>query len=401
MSRCTSAASRSCSTASGVTGDDGASHNGMWDMSVLQVVPACGWRRRATSTRMRELLDEAVEVADAPTVVRFPKGPPPDGHRGDRPGRRRRRARARRHSATCSSSPSVRWRASASTSAERLTAQGIGVTVVDPRWVKPVDPALVELARRPPAGRHHRGQRRHRRRRRRAAADALGRRRRHAGAAARHPPGVPRPREAGRHPRAHRPVGPDDRPRHRARDDRRRGPSTPRLPRRTTGRSSMPTGTAEPSAPAAGCAVAGCVPATAAAATACLPPAARQRRGDDDSPVAPHDPEAATSPTAIQRTLRQRARALVDRGPGRRSSRTSRSATAGFLAEQDLYFDNLGQLPLDTAALRPRGQDAREATATPTGRRSRSASSCGATTSRPSSPATAGGSRRPATSVAT
>jgi 1-deoxy-D-xylulose-5-phosphate synthase len=30
--------------------------------------------------------------------------------------------------------------------AGRLAAQGIGVTVVDPRWVKPVDPALLDLA---------------------------------------------------------------------------------------------------------------------------------------------------------------------------------------------------------------------------------------------------------------
>ena len=59
---------------SGVTGDDGASHNGMWDMSILQVVPGLRLPRRATSTRLRELLDEAVDVDDAPTVVRFPKG---------------------------------------------------------------------------------------------------------------------------------------------------------------------------------------------------------------------------------------------------------------------------------------------------------------------------------------
>ena len=31
--------------------------------------------------------------------------------------------------------------------AARLVAQGIGVTVVDPRWVLPVDPAIVQLAR--------------------------------------------------------------------------------------------------------------------------------------------------------------------------------------------------------------------------------------------------------------
>jgi 1-deoxy-D-xylulose-5-phosphate synthase len=63
---------------SGVTGDDGASHNGMWDMSVLQVVPGLQLAAPRDVTRLRELLDEAVEVDDAPTVVRFPKGPPPE-----------------------------------------------------------------------------------------------------------------------------------------------------------------------------------------------------------------------------------------------------------------------------------------------------------------------------------
>ena len=62
----------------GVTGDDGASHNGMWDMSILQVVPgpaARGSARRRPGCA--ELLREAVAVDDAPTVLRIPKGPPP------------------------------------------------------------------------------------------------------------------------------------------------------------------------------------------------------------------------------------------------------------------------------------------------------------------------------------
>ena len=63
---------------SGVTGDDGASHNGMWDMSILQVVPGLRLAAPRDATRLRELLREAVEVDDAPTVVRFPKGPPSD-----------------------------------------------------------------------------------------------------------------------------------------------------------------------------------------------------------------------------------------------------------------------------------------------------------------------------------
>jgi 1-deoxy-D-xylulose-5-phosphate synthase len=130
----------------GVTGDDGASHNGMWDMSILQVVPGLRIAAPRDATRLRELLREAVQVDDAPTVVRFPKGPPT------------RDLEAVDHAGGCD--VLVRRGAKdvllvgvgsmAATSvevAERLVAQGIGVTVVDPRWVKPVDAALLELAR--------------------------------------------------------------------------------------------------------------------------------------------------------------------------------------------------------------------------------------------------------------
>ncbi|WP_017933727.1 1-deoxy-D-xylulose-5-phosphate synthase [Nocardioides sp. Iso805N] len=129
----------------GVTGDDGASHNGMWDMSILQVVPGLRLAAPRDTARLRELLNEAVEVDDAPTVVRFPKGAPPKdipavGTAGGcdvllRDGTKDVLV--------------VGVGAMAGTAVEvgeRLVAQGIGVTVVDPRWVKPVDPALIELA---------------------------------------------------------------------------------------------------------------------------------------------------------------------------------------------------------------------------------------------------------------
>ncbi|MBM7515200.1 1-deoxy-D-xylulose-5-phosphate synthase [Nocardioides nitrophenolicus] len=131
---------------SGVTGDDGASHNGMWDMSLLQVVPGLRLAAPRDATRMRELLDEAVEVADAPTVVRFPKGPPPAdleavGRAGGCDLLVREGARDVLVVAVGSMAET------AVDVAQRLVDQGIGVTVVDPRWVKPVDPALIELAR--------------------------------------------------------------------------------------------------------------------------------------------------------------------------------------------------------------------------------------------------------------
>ena len=130
---------------SGVTGDDGASHNGMWDMSILQVVPGLRLAAPRDATRMRELLDEAVLVDDAPTVVRFPKGAPPaDLEAIDKAGGADVLVRT--------GEPDVLVVAVGSMAslavevADRLVAQGIGVTVVDPRWVKPVDPAIVELA---------------------------------------------------------------------------------------------------------------------------------------------------------------------------------------------------------------------------------------------------------------
>ncbi len=130
----------------GVTGDDGASHNGMWDMSVLQVVPGLRLAAPRDATRLRELLGEAIEVADAPTVVRFPKGPPPeDVGAVDRTGGVDVLLRDGTRDVLI-----VGVGAMATTAVEvgeRLVAQGIGVTVVDPRWVMPVDAALVDLAR--------------------------------------------------------------------------------------------------------------------------------------------------------------------------------------------------------------------------------------------------------------
>ena len=131
---------------SGVTGDDGASHNGMWDMSILQVVPGLRLAAPRDTTRLRELLDEAVLVDDAPTVVRFPKGAPPaDIEAVDRAGGCDVLVRSGANHVLVVAVGSMAT--TAVDVAERLTAQGIGVPVVDPRWVKPVDPALIELAR--------------------------------------------------------------------------------------------------------------------------------------------------------------------------------------------------------------------------------------------------------------
>ncbi len=132
---------------SGVTGDDGASHNGMWDMSILQVVPGLRLAAPRDATRLRELLNEAVEVSDAPTVVRYPKGPPNADI--DAIGKAGGADVLVRHGEADVLVVAVGSMAEVGVDvATRLRAEGVGVTVVDPRWVKPVDPAVVELAAR-------------------------------------------------------------------------------------------------------------------------------------------------------------------------------------------------------------------------------------------------------------
>jgi 1-deoxy-D-xylulose-5-phosphate synthase len=129
----------------GVTGTDGASHNGMWDLSILQVVPGLRIAVPRDGTRVRELLREAVGVTDVPTVLRLPKGSPPDDLSAvDTVGACD--VLVRRDAKDVLVVGVGPMAAVGVEVAERLGAQGIGVTVVDPRWVKPLDPALVDLA---------------------------------------------------------------------------------------------------------------------------------------------------------------------------------------------------------------------------------------------------------------
>nr|WP_284681538.1 1-deoxy-D-xylulose-5-phosphate synthase [Sphaerisporangium fuscum] len=130
----------------GVTGDDGASHNGMWDLSILQVVPGLAIAAPRDAVRLRELLAEAVEVDDGPTVVRFPKGAvgadieavgkigSMDVLRGGLDGADVLLVAAGPMAQACLEAAAL------------LDAHGISSTVIDPRWVKPLDAALVAAA---------------------------------------------------------------------------------------------------------------------------------------------------------------------------------------------------------------------------------------------------------------
>jgi len=132
----------------GVTGEDGPSHNGMWDLSLLGLVPDIRIAAPRDAATLREELREAVAVDDGPTVLRYPRGSVPAL---DIPAVGRAGGCDVLHRSGEEDVLVIAVGAMAPLAldvANRLAAQGIGVTVVDPRWVVPVDDALVPLAAR-------------------------------------------------------------------------------------------------------------------------------------------------------------------------------------------------------------------------------------------------------------
>ena len=131
----------------GVTGDDGPSHNGVWDMSILGVVPGLRLAAPRDEATLREELGEAVAIADGPTVVRFPKGalpsPIPALHRDGAVDV----LREDRDSEVLIVAVGA-FAALSLDVADRLADQGIRVDVVDPRWVLPVPEPVVRRGRR-------------------------------------------------------------------------------------------------------------------------------------------------------------------------------------------------------------------------------------------------------------
>ena len=131
----------------GVTGPDGPSHHGIWDLAILQVVPHIRLSAPRDATRLREELGEAVAVTDAPTVVRFSRG----NVGNEIPAVRRLpdgvdvlSESIHKDVLIVTVGPMAQIGLDV---AERLADQGIGATVIDPRWVVPVKKSVIDLAR--------------------------------------------------------------------------------------------------------------------------------------------------------------------------------------------------------------------------------------------------------------
>ena len=130
----------------GVTGPDGASHHGMWDLAMLQIVPGIRIASPRDGTRLVEELNEAIEISDGPTVIRFPKGSVSQ----EIPAVRRLADGVDVLLESPAKDVLILTVGSMAHMglqvAKMLADQGIGTTVIDPRWVIPVPESVVELA---------------------------------------------------------------------------------------------------------------------------------------------------------------------------------------------------------------------------------------------------------------
>ena len=131
----------------GITGDDGPSHNGIWDLALTGIVPTLHVAAPRDGERVRETLREALDISNAPTLIRFPKG----AVNPDIPAFERRDGidvLYRGESADILLVSIGAFAQVAVDAAAQAYREGVGVTVIDPRWVKPLPKSLVTMAQR-------------------------------------------------------------------------------------------------------------------------------------------------------------------------------------------------------------------------------------------------------------
>ena len=132
---------------SGVTGDDGPSHHGIWDLALTGIVPTMHVAAPRDGARLKELLREALEINDAPSMIRFPKGAVQE----DIPAFERRDGIDVLYRGESADVLMISVGAMAAIAVEAASSayrEGVGVTVIDPRWVKPLPQSLVRMAER-------------------------------------------------------------------------------------------------------------------------------------------------------------------------------------------------------------------------------------------------------------
>lgn len=128
----------------GITGDDGPSHHGIWDLALTGIVPNMHVGAPRDGARLKEILRESVEIENAPSMLRFPKGAIP----ADIPAEERVFGVDILHRGASQQVLLISIGSMASMAlevAQLAKQQSIEITVVDPLWVKPISPAIIAM----------------------------------------------------------------------------------------------------------------------------------------------------------------------------------------------------------------------------------------------------------------
>jgi len=131
----------------GVTGDDGPSHHGIWDLALTGIIPTMAVAAPRDGARLKQALGEAIAINDRPTMIRFPKG----AVHSEIPAFESRDGIDVLYRGESADVLLVSIGAMAPIAVEAASQayrEGVGVTVIDPRWVKPLPQTLVTMARR-------------------------------------------------------------------------------------------------------------------------------------------------------------------------------------------------------------------------------------------------------------
>jgi 1-deoxy-D-xylulose-5-phosphate synthase len=128
----------------GITGDDGPSHHGIWDLALTGIVPNMHVGTPRDGARLKEILRQCVEIENAPSMIRFPKGAIP----ADIPAVERVSGVDILHRGASQQVLLISIGSMASMAlevAQLAKQQSIEITVVDPLWVKPISPTVIAM----------------------------------------------------------------------------------------------------------------------------------------------------------------------------------------------------------------------------------------------------------------
>ena len=133
-----------CADRAGITGDDGPSHHGVLDMVLALSIPEMAVFAPSEPAEIGPMLDAAREL-EAPALIRYPKTPGPASLAPVGHGLTYRELRAGSAEVVLLAVGKIAERAM--NAASLLVAKGLDVTVLDPRVIRPVDPALIARVR--------------------------------------------------------------------------------------------------------------------------------------------------------------------------------------------------------------------------------------------------------------